>query len=467
MKVSINWPLLATLVFLNAFLLFLLFPFGPQLQIDTANYYSAAKNFSEGNGFILFDGQYLKNTPPLFPLLVSVTYFLKIPVGIFLWGFQLLCFNLFLFFLFRISKTLLFEPTVFLLVCTLFGFAPLHIWKMALSEAPFLVAQIAWIYYWVSKEKRAPYYSALAFAVMTLLRYQAWFMLPGLLLPVFLKRFSLKDSFFSIAPALLINLLWWGYLYFKGIAILGDHQLQSKLSIMAIQTNLQAWIAGLKTAFGLNVALAILLVIISVFWLLLSINGVIKKDRGYSVVLGISSSLILFILSQNNLSLTQLPRYLSVLWPLQAMLLIISIKYIVSEAKWKKTLLYFIILINLVALIYLHQKEGKQDELKRMSQLAKPNLDLVNAELKGRIMLSNFPDLVWWHSGITCNYTQFNHESDYDFDKRIGETQSYTLIWFASNERNHVMKPFPGLPEDKKIKPYLEREGFIIYEVER
>jgi hypothetical protein len=29
------------------------------------------------------------------------------------------------------------------------------------------------------------------------------------------------------------------------------------------------------------------------------------------------------------------------------------------------------------------------------------------------------------------------------------------------------MAPFPGLPKDKKIKPYLEGEGFIIYELER
>jgi hypothetical protein len=403
MKVSINWPLVATLLFLNAFLLFLLFPFGPNLQVDTANYYSAAKNFVEGNGFKLFDGQFLKNTPPLFPLLISLVYFLKLAVAPFIWGFQFLCFNLFLFFLFRISKILLFEPILFLLVCGLFGFAPLHIWKMALSEAPFLAAQIAWIYFWIREDKKAVFFSAFAFAAMTLLRYQAWFMLPGLFLPIFFKRISFKDVFFSTLPALLFNLLWWGYLFFKGNAVLGDHQLYNKLSFIALLNNLQVWFTGLKGAIGLNVAFGVLLLLTSFFWV--------------------------FLLGKRNLII--------------------------------------VMLVNLVGLVFLHRMEGKAKEVGIMSQLAKPNTQLVKADLGNQILLSNFPDLVWWLKGGTCYYSQFTQESAIDFNTRIGEANSFKLIWFTLEERNHVMAPFPGLPKDKKIKPYLEGEGFIIYELER
>jgi hypothetical protein len=467
MKVSINWPLVATLLFLNAFLLFLLFPFGPNLQVDTANYYSAAKNFVEGNGFKLFDGQFLKNTPPLFPLLISLVYFLKLAVAPFIWGHQFLCFNLFLFFLFRISKILLFEPILFLLVCVLFGFAPLHIWKMALSEAPFLAAQIAWIYFWIREDKKAVFFSALAFAAMTLLRYQAWFMLPGLFLPIFFKRISFKDVFFSTLPALLFNLLWWGYLFFKGNAVLGDHQLYSKLSFIALLNNLQAWYTGLKGAFGLNVAFGVLLLLTSFFWVFLLGKRNLVKDRTYLILLGISTSLMLFILLQNNLSLFQLPRYLSVLWPLQAILLIISIKSLFFKETRRRNTLVIIMLVNLVGLVFLHRMEGKAKEVGIMSQLAKPNTQLVKADLGNQILLSNFPDLVWWLKGGTCYYSQFTQESAIDFNTRIGEANSFKLIWFTLEERNHVMAPFPGLPKDKKIKPYLEGEGFIIYELER
>jgi hypothetical protein len=467
MKVSINWPLVATILFLNAFLLFLLYPIGPNLQVDTANYYSAAKNFTDGNGFKLFDGQFLKNTPPLFPLLISVVYFLKLPVAPFIWGFQFLCFNLFLFFLFRVSKILLFEPILFLLVCGLFGFAPLHIWKMALSEAPFLVAQIAWIYFWIREDKKALFFSALAFAAMTLLRYQAWFMLPGLLLPIFFKRISFKDVFFSTLPALLFNLIWWGYLFFKGNALLGDHQLYSKLSFIALLNNLQAWYTGLKGAFGLNVAFGVLLLLSSFFWIFLLRRRNLLKDRIYLGLLGISSSLLLFILLQNNLSLSQLPRYLSVLWPLQAILLIISIKSLFFKESTIRNILLVIMLVNLFGLLFLHQKEGKAIALGIMSQLAIPNTQLAKAGLDKQILLSNFPDLVWWLRGSTCYYSQFTQEGDFDFNNRIGEANSFKLIWFTSEERNHIMKSFPGLPKYKKIKPYLEGEGFIIYELER
>jgi hypothetical protein len=467
MKVSINWPLVATLLFLNAFLLFLLYPFGPNLQVDTANYYSAAKNFVEGNGFKLFDGQFLKNTPPLFPLLISVVYFFKLPVASFIWGFQFLCFNLFLFFLFRISKILLFEPILFLLASGLFGFAPLHIWKMALSEAPFLAAQIAWIYYWIREDKKALFFSALAFAAMTLLRYQAWFMLPGLLLPAFLKRNSFKDVIFSTLPALMFNLLWWGYLYFKGNAVLGDHQLYNKLSFIALLNNLQAWFTGLTGAFGLNVAFGVLLLLTSFFWIFILGKRDLIKDKAYVLLLGISSSLMLFILLQNNLSLFQLPRYLSVLWPLQAILLIISIKCLFFKESLIRNTLVIVVLVNLVGLVFLHIKEGKVKTMGVMSQLAKPNTILVKADLGKQVLLSNFPDLVWWLKGGTCYYSQFTQESDFDFYTRIGEANNSKLIWFALEERNHVMASFPGLPKDKKIKPYLEGEGFIIYELER
>jgi hypothetical protein len=111
--------------------------------------------------------------------------------------------------------------------------------------------------------------------------------------------------------------------------------------------------------------------------------------------------------------------------------------------------------------------EGKAKEVGIMSQLAKPNTQLVKADLGNQILLSNFPDLVWWLKGGTCYYSQFTQESAFDFNTRIGEANSFKLIWFTLEERNHVMAPFPGLPKDKKIKPYLEGEGFIIYELER
>jgi hypothetical protein len=156
-----------------------------------------------------------------------------------------------------------------------------------------------------------------------------------------------------------------------------------------------------------------------------------------------------------------------VLWPLQAILLIISIKSLFFKESTIRNILLVIMLVNLFGLLFLHQKEGKAIALGIMSQLAIPNTQLAKAGLDKQILLSNFPDLVWWLRGSTCYYSQFTQEGDFDFNNRIGEANSFKLIWFTSEERNHIMKSFPGLPKYKKIKPYLEGEGFIIYELER
>jgi hypothetical protein len=466
LKGSFHKPFVLFLFGSNLLLFLLLYPEGSRLFVDTANYYSAAWNFAEGRGLVLFDGAGLTNTPPLFPLLLSGIYFFSIPIDIALWFVQFFFFNLFLFFLYRLGQQLKVEQSLYLFFIAFFGFAPVHVWQNALSEAPFLAVLVLWLFLMVRGGRKTLVYSAGAFSALCLLRYQAWFLVPGLFLPLFSGRLKQKYLILMLIPALFLTLFWWLYLAWSGYSFSGDHQLTQKLSFIAIIQNLQQLLQSMLSGqFGLNVALVVLSVMTIALWVFRYQIRVEYGAIAFDLCLGLSSSTLLMVLAQPGLSLVQLPRYLSILWPLYAIMLYLILIERSLETKTLRLIILSLFLANLGASYYLNKKEKEKVNILKMSHLKNLNLEKDLREFESKKYLSNFPDLVWWNLKQPCAYTQFANESDLAFKKRLGGSEPHLLIWFHSSERKAVMKGFPGLSKGQKIKPCFFGQGFTIYEI--
>jgi hypothetical protein len=84
----------------------------------------------------------------------------------------------------------------------------------------------------------------------------------------------------------------------------------------------------------------------------------------------------------------------------------------------------------------------------------------------GQDKLSNFPDLVWWHTKWQCKYSPYADEDLISVHYRLGSNRNQTLIWFESKTRMSLMRSDLDWICDKSKKPCFEGQGFKIIELD-
>lgn len=438
---------------------------GPQVQVDTANYYSAAYNLLNGNGFLLFDGEHLQNAPPFVSILAMPCYIFGIPERTYIYGIQLIAFNGTLLFIhkllshFKVSNQFLAN----LFVIT-FGFSWLHIWSLALSEAVFLPLFLAWIYFLIKPGKYNLTFVAVLFVLLSLTRYMSWMLIPGLIIPILFIKFFWRKALISILPGMLTSLIWWFYnLHYNGRPF-GEHELTHKFSIVAAYENFAIWSNQLcNGAFSLNLAFLIYLlslVVLTIIFLILKNKLDEIKKALFGVVIGMGLSLTFLLMIQPELSFLQLPRYISVLWTPFAILLYLCIDSVKLNENFRIVMLIASISLHLIVFQIQGVKQREKANLENLSNLAFSTYLQSSACKLGNNNLSNFPDLVWWTSKKQCKYTPFLDENRNSFLARLGSNQTQNLIWFESKARSQVMRSDLDWVSNKK--PCFQEQGFSI-----
>lgn len=466
-----NIQLFASCIFANLLLFLFLGKNGPLVQVDTANYYSAAYNLFKGNGLLLFDGEYLQNAPPLFSFIALPCYVFGIQETSYFWMVQLIAFNASVYFSYRILHLLkVFSPLLGLLFVLCFGFSWLHVWSFALSEAVFLPCLLAWIYYLLKPTKGSLYFAIVAFCLLALTRYLIWMILPGIFIPfLFVKGFWKKASI-SIVPGVLVSIAWWYYNFLAYGNPLGSHNLTSKFSIAAFGENLGFWLAELQNGrFSLNVAFLIYVVLAMFIGLFMLVNRAKLKPMHLSyhyLVLGMVMILPILLFLQDGLSLIQLPRYFSVLWTPMAISLLLCLDFLKSSQFFKRILLLLALFVQFSLLYVQGIKLRATSEVQVLSQLdfaqQQQEISCVLSDEK----VSNFPDLVWWHTKWQCKYSPYADESRQSMSSRLGSNRSQTLIWFDNETRTGLMRSdLDWIGGDKK-KPCFEKQGLKVFEID-
>ncbi len=467
-------PVIALVVFLNLLLIGFIGKFGPILQIDTMNYFSAAYNFYRGNGLLMFDGNYLQNAPPFFAIILVPAYLFHIPEAVYICVVLGISFNLTVFFVYQLVGVLGLKSKIgATLLSMLFGFAWTHVWANALSEVLFVPLFVAWVYYSVTLDKNNWLKWALVLTFLVLTRYIGWFLLLGFLFHVLLgrKELQLSKLIYAILPALLFTTLWLLTNYWLNGQMLGEHSLAEKFSVGAIYLNFKSWIVALLSPqFKLNVAFLIFVVISSVFGIF-SIIKPFEPTRELGLFLNLSLNLSIFttalLFLQPGLSLVQLPRYISFFWPIFGVFTAFFIENRVSRAKISKILLISTLLCQIVLVFNWAKKHHQASRDQYLSHLYFSHILQKRSNFIDEKLLSNFPDLVWWLTKSQCLYTPFQNESESTFISRLGSNRRNTLIWFDNKERVTVMKSdlLEVLKEQNK-KPYLLGQGFYIYQLD-
>ncbi len=259
-----------TVLVIVAFLNYLLFTgtyrFGLGLEVDSANYFSAAQSLARGNGFLQFDGFRYLNAPPLYPILLSLGYFLNLPIHSYALGLQFLFFNGSIYFLYCIlSKRLeIGRSSIYLFLAAGFYFNFFHVFLFALSEAGFVFILVAWVNELLKEEDRNDYFLAILFGLLCMQRYAIWLMLPGVLLFWFKQKKKLFWMLLQLTPALLFSSLWWFRNYLVSGSALGQHRVESKLNLAAMGINFLRVLTGVYE--HLNLFAPILLFVVILFF---------------------------------------------------------------------------------------------------------------------------------------------------------------------------------------------------------
>jgi hypothetical protein len=349
-----------------------------------------------------------------------------------------------------------------------FGFSWLHIWTFALSESVFLPLLLAWIYYLIKPGKYNLVYAAGAFIFLSLTRYLAWMLIPGLILPIILINGFWRKALFSIIPAVSVSFIWLFFNLQHNSKPFGGHDVLNKFSLIAMLENLASWFDNLiNGAFTLNVAFLIIVVImiaLSILLILFRDKVELKRLSVLSLVLGIGVSLIILLLVQPGLSLIQLPRYISIFWVPTAISVYLWLEQLSLKDNYRKILLLVSIAFHLVLLLVLGLKQREKANSYLMLRFAfmhyvkDPNYKLYDNNI------SNFPDLVWWVTKNQCSYTPFINEDRKTFLFRLGSNRNHFLIWFEDETRNQVMRPDLDWVVNKK--PCYIGQGFRIMELD-
>lgn len=413
---------------------------GLGLSIDSINYLSAAKSLVNGNGLLLFDGNLLVNAVPLYSFLLSPAYLLGINPLHFALFLQFLFFNLNGLFVYLLLRKLLINQNWLLVfwlsaVGQYFAYAQVYVW--ALSEMGFMALLSAYIYLLLYKPQNKLASTALL-ALLCFQRYIIWFMLPGLLFYWFKQKRKLSDLLWQLLPALVLTSLWLYRNYNLIGSATGDHSLFHKFGLNPFLSNLQNVASGIFALNPLYAGIAFYLLSLAV--LAVNFNRLSEKAKDLCALLCyMGFSLLLLLLGQANLQMSQLPRYLSVFYVLVFLGPLLYLDQLKLQNVFKKLVLVLLLGCSFFMLIK-KGLEWRQTGFGIRASLAfGVNIENVALGNKAELpMLSNFPDVVWLKTGSTCGYTQYRAEDYGAFAKR-NAAGLCRVIWFKDSSRDLLM----------------------------
>ncbi|MDP3928817.1 MAG: hypothetical protein Q8R57_07325 [Bacteroidota bacterium] len=425
---------------LNVILFLALSKNGLGLSIDSVNYFSAAYNLWFNKSLILFDGLPLVNAVPLYSYMLLSAFFLGIDLEVYALVLQLFFFNAQLFFLFLILRNLgVNKNSIWIYLALLLGnyFAFVQVYVWALTEMGFMALLSAWVYLLVFRPNQL-IGSAILFGLLCLQRYVIWFFLPGLVLYWMMQKksvlYMLKQLWFGV----LLSAIWLYRNYLVQGNFAGNHSFAQKFGAVSFVENVQVVFSGI---IGLNPLYAgiayylIALVFLGLTWQ--KGEGKAKEFTGLLFLLGLS--LLVGLLAQQNLQMSQLPRYISVFYVLVGFGFWLFLEQMSVHIWLKRTVLMAILGVSLFLLInkvlYFRQVGlGIQASLAYWVEIENVALN----KYPDLPMLSNFPDVVWLKTGKTCGYLPFLNEDYNSFSKRT-PAGFYKVIWFKDSSREMLM----------------------------
>ena len=413
---------------------------GIGLSIDSVNYFSAAQGLWANFNLVLFDGLPLVNAVPLYSFLLLPAYALGIDVGSFALFLHVLFFNvqaLFIYFLLRqlISDKLILWAYLALMLGNYFAFVQVYVW--ALTEMGFMALLSAWVYLLLFRPNQL-IGSAVLFGLLCLQRYVIWFFLPGLVLYWMMQKksvlYMLKQLWFGV----LLSAIWLYRNYLVHGNFAGNHSFAQKFGAVSFVENVQAVFSGI---IGLNPLYAgiayylIALVFLGLAWQ--KWEGKAKEFTGFLFLLGLS--LLVGLLAQQNLQMSQLPRYISVFYVLVGFGFWLFLEQMSVHIWLKRTVLMAILGISLFLLINkaLYFKQVGLGTLASRAYWVEIENVALN-KYPDLPMLSNFPDVIWLKTGKSCGYLPFLNEDYNSFSKRT-PAGFYKVIWFKDSSREMLM----------------------------
>ncbi len=427
--------------------------FGLAVSADSANYLSVAESFYNGNGFVQFDDFKFYNTPPLYPLLLSLAFVLHIPILVFAKLLNLLAYIAAQYFCWRIIRNYFegaFRGAVALLVAAAYWpFTLAFTW--CLSEGVFIALFCGLQYHLLvqPETKKHRMMVALFIALMCMQRYAGLMMLPGLVAYWLIRREKWKHMLLQLAPALLLMGLWFARNLAVSGMLLGDHHPGDKFSLAAVVDNTMriGWLA--------YVPLAVLAFMIFMLFARSQKSG--SADPITLLLTLASTSYLVLLIVQPGLKPAQWPRYLTVIW---IPLTLIVARWIIEfgERGVKANRLAFMALMGgiIFQLIFGFDKAFKaQSEGAGGYSTEYWQSKTVAGYLRNKVpagtLMSNYPDFVWLTTHRKCRYTQFNQDQTAPYITK-NTTVDY-CIWFNRPDRVSQMKPL----EDIMAKHHLQR----------
>ncbi|MCG9880802.1 MAG: hypothetical protein MH472_09420 [Bacteroidia bacterium] len=439
-KLTSIFSVLPALILLNGLLYIAISKAGIGLSIDSINYFSAAKNWVDGLGLVLFDGSTLVNAAPLYSFFMAPAYFFKLDAFVYAACLQFFFLNLNAIAIFLLLRVLIDTKRILwlyigVLLLNYFSFVQVSVW--ALSEMGFICLFSWWLYFVLCKPNNlwAP---AFLVGALCLQRYLFWYFVPGIIIYWLWSKREVKSLIVQLAFGFVLTSLWFVRNYLLQGTLLGAHQLGEKFGLSAFFENLLQLANGMYALNPLYAGPAFF--IISVLFLYFGFRNETGLRREFCfLLLLIASGLLLFVLVQPNLQMSQLPRYLSVLYVFVYLSWILLFERILTKNWLKFSIAGFVLAVSTILLIN-KALDFKQNGLGIKSTLAFC-ADFENVALAKHAdlpMLSNFPDVVWLKTGKTCGYLPFLNE-DYDaFGKRV-PAGLYKVIWFKDSSREMLM----------------------------
>jgi hypothetical protein len=474
--IGIEW-ILCTLLLLATYIN-AISGYGLTLSCDSANYLSVAQSLSQGNGFNQFDDFPFLNTAPLYPILLMPAYLLGInPVlyatilnGICLIGATATAVMLFQ----RFSKPAWFPlgiPALF------FPFWVFTLNAVALlSEIAFIFIFLTFIihFYDALQGKNELRKSAILLAILLLLRFAGFLFVPAIIFLLYQhKQHSIKQKIEFVLIAFIPVGLWLLRNFLLSGSGFGEHQISEKFSLLAIGGNMNE-----LTKMGLQSPMKMIIGILAILAYIIAAYEIFRKqvqtqlEHLLQILFYLISSYILLLFFQNNLPITQIPRFLSIVWLPMTIFWLLVFQVWLLEHVYKKWLVrsisIFILAFGLFQLggvigksVIFHFKGTGVYSSKKWEDIPMNELQtLIGTNAK---IISNHPDFIWLQTGIKAKHAQFINEDSNQFKSRT--EQANTLIWFYQTDREKIVLPIENYAE--KIKSVIyENPAYVIFELD-
>ncbi|MFY8022085.1 MAG: hypothetical protein ACOVP1_12840 [Bacteroidia bacterium] len=473
--IGIEW-ILCTLLLLAAYINAIA-GYGLALSCDSANYLSVAENLSNGNGFIQFDYFQFLNAAPLYPLLLLPAYIIGIkPIlyaailnGIFLLGACTTAVMLFQ----RFSKPIWFPLGIPSLFFPFWVFTNNAV--SLLSEMCFIFILLLFIlhFYDALQDKETLHKSAILLALLLLTRFAGFLFVPPILFLLYKDpQHSIKKKIEFLLIAFVPIGIWMLRNFFISGNSFGEHHLLEKFHLLAITQNINELVK-----IGLNAPIKMIIGILAVIAWMIAAYEIFRKQvqteiiHFLQVLFFLISSYILLLFFQKNLPLTQLPRFLSIVWLPMTIFWLLLFQVWLLEHVYQKWLLrftsIFILALGLLqlggiigkSLIFHSKGTGVYSSQKwEKIQLADLNLFLSSQQK----IISNHPDFIWLKTGFKCEHAQFVNESEQKFNERAGNAKY--IVWLNETDRSSILEPIQSYAS--RIKSVVhENNEYVIFEL--